>query len=102
LARDEVRLLVSTPNGHTHSTFNQLANFLAPGDLLVVNHSATLPASLPAIGAVGDFMLNLSTNYGNGLWLAEPRWSSDRPGVLPVAAGETINVAGIPVRLVTP
>ena len=102
LARDEVRLLVSTPEGHIHSTFNQLDNFLEPGDLLIVNHSATLPASLPASGAIGNFMVNLSTNYGNGLWLAEPRWGSNQPGVLPLAAGERINVAGIPVRLVTP
>lgn len=102
LARDEVRLLVSTPDDHTHSTFNQLASFLEPGDLLVVNHSATLPASLPATGAIGHFILNLSTNYGNGLWVAEPRWRSDQPGVLPLAAGEMIQAADIPVRLVAP
>src|SRR5437763_3456033 len=102
LERDEVRLLVSTSAGHTHSTFTQLADFLEPGDLLVVNHSATLPASVPANGSVGDFMLNLSTNYGDGLWLAEPRWGSDRPGPLPLSAGAMINVAGISVRLVAP
>src|SRR4051812_8855743 len=96
LERDEVRLLVSTPAGHAHSTFNHLAAFLEPGDLLVVNHSATLPASLPAKGAVGDFILNLSTNYGDGLWLAEPRWRSDQPGPLPLAGGEMIDAAGIP------
>jgi S-adenosylmethionine:tRNA ribosyltransferase-isomerase len=102
LARDEVRLLVSRRDDHTHSTFNQLANFLEPGDLLVVNHSATLPASLPVRGALGNFIVNLSTNYGNGLWLAEPRWSSDHPGVLPLSAGERIEVAGVPVCLVAP
>ena len=37
LARDEVRLLVSTANGHAHSTFTQLADFLEPGDLLVIH-----------------------------------------------------------------
>lgn len=102
LERDEVRLLVSTPIGHTHSTFKQLTDFLEPGDLLVVNDSATLPASLPATGTVGDFTLNLSTNYGGGLWLTEPRWSSDQPGPLPLVTGETINVAGLAVRLITP
>src|SRR5262245_50312175 len=75
LQRDEVRLLVSTPAGQTHTVFYQLADSLQPGDLLVVNRSATLAASLPAQGAIGDFVLNLSTHYGDGVWLAEPRWS---------------------------
>lgn len=74
LARDEVRLMVSTPSGHVHTRFMHLAQYLQPGDLLVVNRSATLPASLPAVAAIGDFRLNLSTDYGRGLWLAEPRW----------------------------
>ncbi len=50
IARDEVRLMVSTPDGHRHAHFYDLPSFLHPGDLLVVNHSATLPASLPGEG----------------------------------------------------
>ncbi len=57
LQRDEVRLLVTTAQGHTHSTFHELATFLEPGDLLVVNRSATLPASLPVIGNSGSLLL---------------------------------------------
>ncbi len=107
LARDEVRLLVSRglANGqsrHEHARFTQLADFLSAGDLLVVNRSATLAASLSATGTVGDFQLNLSTNYGNGLWLAEPRWASDRPGPLPLASGETIYVGGQAAQLIAP
>ena len=102
LQRDEVRLLVSTANGHRHAYFHQLADFLQPGDLLVVNRSATLPASLPAHGEVGDFLLNLSTNYGGGLWLAEPRWSAGQPGPLPLEPSEQILIAGIPARLAAP
>jgi S-adenosylmethionine:tRNA ribosyltransferase-isomerase len=102
LARDEVRLLVSTPEGHRHARFYDLATFLEPGDLLVVNRSATLPASLPARGPVGSFLLNLSTDYGQSLWLAEPRWDTGRPGPLPLAPGETIQVADRPARLVAP
>ena len=52
LARDEVRLLVSTPGGHRHAHFYNLPEFFRPGDLLVINRSATLPASLPATGAI--------------------------------------------------
>ena len=52
-SRDAVRLLVSTPQGHHHSHFVNLANFLDEGDLLVVNRSATLSASLGVEGRVG-------------------------------------------------
>jgi len=102
LPRDGVRLLVSTPAGHVHARFRDLAKFLRPGDLLVVNRSATLPASLPASGSPGSFLLNLSADFRRGLWLAEPRWSPDRPGPLPLSPGETIDVAGRAVRIVAP
>lgn len=104
LNRDEVRLLVSAPGGHTHAQFRDLAAFLQPGDLLVVNHSATLPASLPATArlGVGDFTLNLSTNFGHGLWVAEPRWSSAQPGPLPITAGERFTAAGLDARFIRP
>lgn len=102
LRRDEVNLLVSTPGGHFHAQFRDLATFFEPGDLLVVNESATLPASLPASGAVGDFILNLSTHYGGRLWLAEPRWSSSQPGPLPVTSGERFSAAGLDARFITP
>jgi S-adenosylmethionine:tRNA ribosyltransferase-isomerase len=102
MERDEVRLLVSTPEGHEHARFRELPRFLAPGSVLVVNRSATWPASLPAKGGPGPFLLNLSTRYGEGVWLAEPRWSARSPGPLPLEAGERIEVAGLPARLVTP
>jgi S-adenosylmethionine:tRNA ribosyltransferase-isomerase len=102
LARDEVRLMVSTPGGHTHAVFLDLAHYLEPGDLLVVNRSATLPASLPAVAAHGEFVLNFSTNYGDGLWLAEPRWSLSQPGPLPLEPSEMITIAGAEARLVAP
>lgn len=100
--RDETRLLVSTGAGHQHACFYDLPQFLQPGDLLVVNRSATLPASLPATGSVGAFTLNLSTNYGRGLWLAEPRWSLAQPGPLPLKTKEQFFAAGLPVKLVAP
>jgi len=97
-----VRLLVSTPDGHHHSRFVDLADFLGPGDLLVVNRSATLSASLPAEGRVGSFLLNLSTHYGGGVWLAEPRWAFDRSGPLPLVVGETFTAAGLTATLLHP
>ena len=102
LERDEVRLLVSTSTGHEHARFRDLPRFLAPGSLLVVNQSATLPASLPAKGRVGPFLLNLSTHFGDGLWLAEPRWTASSPGPLPHDPGDRIEVAGLSARLIAP
>jgi S-adenosylmethionine:tRNA ribosyltransferase-isomerase len=50
LARDEVRLMVAARGDGriVHARFRDLPDFLAPGDLLVVNTSATLPAAVPA------------------------------------------------------
>ncbi len=102
LERDEVRMLVSTPEGNRHARFVDLPKLLQPGDLLVYNNSATLPASLAACGSPGSFTLNLSTHYGGNLWLAEPRWSASSPGPLPLSPGETVRVAGLDARLVGP
>ncbi|HVU13108.1 MAG TPA: S-adenosylmethionine:tRNA ribosyltransferase-isomerase [Phototrophicaceae bacterium] len=98
--RDQARLLVSTAaDKHEHAHFYDLARFLNPGDLLVVNDSATLPASLPASGRIGEFIVNFATDFGQGTWLVEPRWSSSQPGPLPLAAGEEIVVGGLKTRL---
>ncbi|WP_371501559.1 S-adenosylmethionine:tRNA ribosyltransferase-isomerase [Kitasatospora sp. NBC_00374] len=49
LARDGVRMLVGHRDGLAteHRHFHELPDLLSPGDLLVVNNSATLPAALP-------------------------------------------------------
>ncbi len=99
--RDNVRLLVTTPDGNEHARFNDLPKILTPGDVLVVNESATTAASLPAEGSAGRFVLNLSTNYGDGLWLAEPRWSPARPGPMPLQEGEWIRLPGLTARLLS-
>jgi S-adenosylmethionine:tRNA ribosyltransferase-isomerase len=69
LARDEVRLLVSDPDsdGVRHATVRELPDFLSPGDLLVVNASATINAALDGwrsrfTGAADEFVaLHLSS-----------------------------------------
>lgn len=49
IARDAVKLMVATRDGGriAHARFRDLPDLLAPGDLLVVNVSATLPAAVP-------------------------------------------------------
>lgn len=101
LSRDQARLMVTTPDGHRHATFRDLPHFLKQGDLLVVNDSATLPASLPATGDDLSFIVDFATDYGGGTWLVEPRWSSSQPGPMPLKAGETISLPGLTGRLIS-
>ena len=89
LARDGVRLLVTDLAKRTQheAMFRELPWFLRRGDLLVVNDSATLPASLLARRADAmSFPLHLSTQIGGELWIAEPR--------APVTVGERAALAG--------
>jgi S-adenosylmethionine:tRNA ribosyltransferase-isomerase len=86
LARDEVRLLVAS--GHdgriTHARFRDLPAFLAPGDLVVVNTSATLAAALPAERAHDGWQLELRLStpaphrVAERWWIVELR-ATDRP-----------------------
>lgn len=76
LRRDEVRLLVSRlPGGEvSHRCFTDLPDLLDPGDIVVINTSATIPASLPAIAPVGSLLrLHLSTHLPADLWIVELR-----------------------------
>ena len=76
LRRDEVRLLVTHRDGDRvgHHRFADLPGLLRPGDLLVVNDSATLPAALAARRADGAVVaLHLSTSLPASLWIVEPR-----------------------------
>jgi S-adenosylmethionine:tRNA ribosyltransferase-isomerase len=76
LSRDEVRLMVShiATNQVVHTQFRQIADFLEPGDVLVINTSGTLNAALPAIGPDGThYELHLSTHLPANLWVVEMR-----------------------------
>jgi S-adenosylmethionine:tRNA ribosyltransferase-isomerase len=76
LRRDEVRLLVSRIGADRieHARFRDLPGWLSPGDLLVVNTSATINASLPATNDAGESLeLHLSTGLPGGFWVVEVR-----------------------------
>jgi S-adenosylmethionine:tRNA ribosyltransferase-isomerase len=54
-SRDDVRLLVTDPvHGARHAQFDALADYLSPGDLIVLNDSMTFPASLRAKRETGE------------------------------------------------
>jgi S-adenosylmethionine:tRNA ribosyltransferase-isomerase len=74
VARDEVKLLVATPSGVVHRRFVELGNHLRPGDLLVVNNSATLPAAIHGTRAgQGSIAVHFSTALDDHIWVIELR-----------------------------
>jgi S-adenosylmethionine:tRNA ribosyltransferase-isomerase len=90
LRRDEVRLMVShrETDSIEHARFRDLPRFLRPGDLLVVNDSATLPAATKARREDGSqIALHFSTQLGTDVWVVEPRRTQAR-------AGEMLRLAG--------
>ena len=73
-SRDGVRMLVATTDGLAHAKFTDLPRFLAPGDLLVVNTSATLAAAVDGHRADGRAVtVHFSTPLDDGTWLVELR-----------------------------
>jgi S-adenosylmethionine:tRNA ribosyltransferase-isomerase len=74
LRRDEVRLMVArgSDGSVVHARFRELPRFVSPGDLLVVNNSATLPAALSAESEDGTRLeLRLSTRAPRA---QDPNW----------------------------
>ncbi|GAB3679445.1 S-adenosylmethionine:tRNA ribosyltransferase-isomerase [Actinocorallia lasiicapitis] len=77
--RDDVRLLVSAPDGVGHHRFTELPSLLRAGDLLVVNDSATLPAAV----RLDRLAVHFSTPApgADGLWLVELRRRNGKASV---------------------
>ena len=74
LARDEVRLMVAGDGPLRHTLFRDLPAFLAAGDLLVVNTSATLPAAVDGRRDDGrDVKVHFATYLGGDGWIVELR-----------------------------
>jgi S-adenosylmethionine:tRNA ribosyltransferase-isomerase len=80
LARDEVRLMVTFDDDSvTHTRFTRFPHFVNPGDVLVVNTSATINAALPATRPDGEPVeLHLSQRLPGGQWVVELRRLAER------------------------
>jgi S-adenosylmethionine:tRNA ribosyltransferase-isomerase len=104
LARDEVRLLVARQRPDslrpdiTHTRFSHLADHLEPGDLLVVNDSATLPAAVDGVRGDGGpvtvhFSGPLPGDRDYPVWVVElrPGPRADGP-VTDAVAGEHLTL----------
>jgi S-adenosylmethionine:tRNA ribosyltransferase-isomerase len=91
LARDGVRMLVTDrrSGANRDAAFTDLPALLSPGDVLVVNDSATLPAALTVRDAHGAALaLHVSTPIHAGLWLVEPRRATPNGGFEGDALGD--------------
>jgi S-adenosylmethionine:tRNA ribosyltransferase-isomerase len=104
VSRADVRLMVSrtTAREISHHAFADLPDLLLPGDLVVVNNSATLPAAVAVVStppALADARLlsaHFSTSLPDGAWLAELR-SGRGHATVPFSGGEaglTLGLAG--------
>ena len=102
--RTAARLLhVDPAHGYADRSLAELPELLRPGDLLVVNDAATLPASLQATSLHGPVEVRLAGPHPSGAdtdWYAvlfgAGTWrqrTEDRPPPPRVAPGETITFA---------
>ena len=95
LARDEVRLMTVRPGGMTSTRFRDLPGQLEPGDLVVVNTSATLPARVEARRADGGTApLHLSTTLDDGSWVVELRRPDNAGPDLGAEPGAVLSLPG--------
>jgi S-adenosylmethionine:tRNA ribosyltransferase-isomerase len=94
LARDGVRLLVAGRQGISHATFRDLGSFLRPGDLLVVNNSATLPAAVDGSRDDGRAtIVHFSAELHGGSWIVELRKPDNTGPFLDGSTGEAVQLA---------
>jgi len=103
--RDQVRLLVAGRTGIRHDHFDHIAQFLTPGDLVVVNTSATLAAAVDGRRADGrNVAVHFSTELDDGAWLVELRAPANATGPLrDVTSGEQVELPdGVRLAVLSP
>jgi S-adenosylmethionine:tRNA ribosyltransferase-isomerase len=93
VARDQVKMLVAQPGRITHGRFADVGDYLSPGDLLVVNNSATLPAAVVGRRAGRVIAVHFSTALDGCVWVVELRPAENAIGHLTdIDAGERIDL----------
>lgn len=98
LSRSRVQLLVSTSDRDVTTRFDALADFIDPGDLLVLNTSKTRKA---AVDLDVGLTLHVSSPTEDGDWIVEFRRASGRaPHRGPVPS--TASIGGVRLDVVAP
>ena len=103
--RDGVRLLVArAPGDLRHRVFRDLPDELAPGDLVVVNTSATIAAEADATSTTrGHVVVHVATRLEDGSYVVELRTAPDAArGILDAVPGETVMLEGATLTLTAP
>ena len=102
-SRDDVRMLVARPDGLQHRRFTDLADQLEPGDLVVVNNSATVNGEIDGVRGGRPVVVHAATRLDAATWVVELRTAPDAAEpVLDAVAGETIGVGELPLTLLEP
>ena len=103
LERDEVRLLVATPDGLSHQRFRDLPDHLRAGDVLVVNTSATVPAEVDATVDGAAVVLHVAHHLEDGDRVVELRSAPDAArALLDASAGDVVEVGDVRLELRAP
>jgi S-adenosylmethionine:tRNA ribosyltransferase-isomerase len=93
LARDQVRMAVVTDERTYHRQARELPLWLEPGDLLVVNTSATLPSALQVERHGCTWGLHISAELDDGAWVVELRRPDGHGPGMP-EPGEVLRLPG--------
>jgi S-adenosylmethionine:tRNA ribosyltransferase-isomerase len=102
LARDEVRMAVVTEERTHHRQAKELPLWLEPGDLVVVNTSATLPSALEVERHGCTWGLHVSAELDDGAWAVELR-RPDGAGPGRPEPGEVLRLpGGVRLRIAEP
>ena len=105
--RADVAMLVASRHDGSlvHARFGDLPEFLAPGDLVVVNTSATLPAAVDARLGDREVELRFSTpvpGLGGTHWVVELRTAQGQPFRRPTIPSNLALADGAWVELIAP
>ncbi len=118
LRRDQGRLLVATGtaqdtgegtgvdtgvDGIVHTRFHDLPDHLRPGDVLVVNDSATVAGALDARLGAEQVVLHAAARLEDGTRVVELRTAPDAArAVLDARSGDEVTVGEVSLRLLDP
>ncbi|MGH3345396.1 MAG: S-adenosylmethionine:tRNA ribosyltransferase-isomerase, partial [Nocardioides sp.] len=107
LRRDQVRLLVADPEGVRHTRFADLPYHLRPGDLVVVNNSATVNGQLDGSwengGSATPVVLHVGSLLDDLSRVVELRTAPDAGrSVLDAEPGDVVRTGGATASLVAP
>jgi S-adenosylmethionine:tRNA ribosyltransferase-isomerase len=90
-----VRLLVATPGGVSHRRFRDLPSILSPGDLIVINTSATIPAAVLGQRDDGNrALLHVSAWLDPSRWIVELRRDDNGGPDLDAVEGDVVRLPG--------